>query len=48
MSRVFTAVHELDTATGQDNSMTSVSFGKDPTITLTSVSARIGFIVYVH
>jgi len=48
MSRVFTTVHELDSATGQDNAMTSVSFGKDPTVTLTSVSARVGFIVYVH
>jgi hypothetical protein len=48
MSRVFSAVHELDSATASDNAMTSVSFGKDPTITLTSVSARVGFIVYVH
>ena len=49
MSRVFTAVHELDSAAGdQSGSMTSVSFQKDPTVTVTAVSARLGFIVYVH
>jgi len=45
VTRVTGAVHELDSATSSSD-MTSVSFGKDPTVTLTSVSARVGFIVY--
>jgi hypothetical protein len=44
-TRVTGAVHGLDSATSSSD-MTSVSFGKDPTVTLTSVSARVGFIVY--
>jgi hypothetical protein len=44
-TRVTGTVHELDSATSSSD-MTSVSFGKDPTVTLTSVSARVGFIVY--
>jgi hypothetical protein len=47
MSRITGAVHNLSAETMTDSGTTSVSFGKDPTVRLWTVSARIGFIVYL-
>ena len=44
-SRVTGSVHELASAVGA-MPQTSISFASDPTVTLTSVSARAGFIFY--
>jgi hypothetical protein len=47
MSRITGAVHNLTAETMSDSGTATVSFGKDPTVRLWTVSARIGFIVYL-
>jgi hypothetical protein len=47
MSRITGAVHNLSAETMSDSGTATVSFGKDPTVRLWTVSARIGFIVYL-
>jgi hypothetical protein len=48
VSRVTGAVHNLSAETmSQSAGTTSVSFGRDPSVRLWSVSGRVGFIVYL-
>jgi hypothetical protein len=48
VSRITAAVHNLSAETmSQSSGTTSVSFSRDPHVQLTTVSARIGFIVYL-
>lgn len=47
MSRITGAVHNLTAETMSDSGTATVSFGKDPTVRLWTVSARVGFIVYL-
>jgi hypothetical protein len=47
MSRITGTVHNLSAETMSDSGTATVSFGKDPTVRLWTVSARIGFIVYL-
>jgi len=48
VSRVTGTVHNLSAATMSESSgTTSISFSKDPSVQLVSVSARLGFIVYL-
>jgi len=48
VSRITGAVHNLSAETmSQSSGTTSVSFSRDPHVQLTTVSARIGFIVYL-
>ena len=46
-SRITGAVHDLDAVgTGSGGKMSPITFGNDPTVTLTMLSARIGCIYY--
>jgi hypothetical protein len=48
VSRITGQVHNLTAeAMSQTSGTTSVSFSKDPTVQLWTVSARIGFVVYL-
>jgi hypothetical protein len=48
VSRITGQVHNLTAETmSQSSGTTSVAFAKDPTVQLTTVSARLGFIVYL-
>ncbi|MGE0550526.1 MAG: hypothetical protein AB7O24_29980 [Kofleriaceae bacterium] len=47
MSRVMADVHELEAAAAADSdAQTTISFPKDPHLQITTVSARLGWIVY--
>lgn len=48
MSRINSTIHNLSAETmSQSAGTTTVSFSKDPSVQLTTVSARIGFVVYL-
>ncbi|MGE3543287.1 MAG: hypothetical protein AB7L28_05125 [Kofleriaceae bacterium] len=47
MSRVMADVHELDAAAADHaDAQTTISFPKDPRLEITTISARLGWIVY--
>jgi len=48
VSRITTTIHNLSAETMSESAgTTSITFSKDPSVQLTTVSARLGFIVYL-
>ena len=48
VSRVVGRVHQLLSTMDWSSSSTSVTLAEDPVVTITSVSARVGLIIYFH